>query len=1010
MAIFWSLVCFSVFFVTIIFSKQMVNGIEVLARWISAFIKQDFSAYVDLDCSVNERTLMRKDGTMVTAIEFHGSSQIFGAEEYRAMVNDVSAFISNQMAGVGHDIQIVYQQDSGAESASIEKVLARSRATAERIGLQVDDVMAAEEEVLRRVVVDESIIVIVSTNLAALGNPELIMEERKERGDLARAQKLPPLGFAQNPIRIVEQLMTKHEPFCDEVMALFNRAGKMSASYMDTHDLISVVRRDILPNSTSYRYRPCLPGDKPPASTRNYGTRPWEDIYYPAIWTQACNKPLEEISKGGSEMVLVDGVYHGTVSIDLPPQSPERFENIMRRIRDLPFRVSFRLYNSGMSRFKLSHTLVQFLSFNPKSNNRAIKEAIEAIQEREKGNEARGEKPDPALGLSVTFTTWGAEEKKVLRNMQTISRAIQGWGGCDAMQGCGDPTDLFVSGLPALSATSPARYMLQSGSDVAKMLPLGRPASSWRDGAVVFTSEDGKMLPFQPGSGAQKAWVYLIFATMGSGKSVLLNTIEWGMCVAPGLQKLPMLLVIDVGESVSGLVSLVQSSLPSGRKDEVGYFKIKMSEEYAYNVFDLQLGFEFPHARDRDFLRNFLSIIATPAGQSQSAPMMSELMSLVVDEAYLQKSTRGTPSRYQKGVSAEIDEVIAKEGLSIDSQTTWRELTDDLFKRNRIKEAIMAQRYAVPTLQDIPSVLKSSTINDLFGRTAEGKDLIDIASVMINTAIRDWSFLSLPTRWDISNCRVVGIDLNDVKGHGASGAKQTAVMYAFAQQSAARNYYLHPDILPLCPEEYRDYHRGRIEEILAEVKGIVYDEFHNTAGIEGIRKIVSVDIREGRKWNIMTTLSSQMLDDFDKDAIDNATGIFILGANGNERVVEKCRKTFGLSESAVDALREKVVEPGVGLSIFSMKSGVNTQVFRNHLSPIKMWAFSTTAEDKALRKLLYEAMPASEARKLLAKRFPKGGEFKAYVESERNNMTGNDDDGNVIRKVANEMIAEYRSK
>ena len=153
-----------------------------------------------------------------------------------------------------------------------------------------------------------------------------------------------------------------------------------------------------------------------------------------------------------------------------------------------------------------------------------------------------------------------------------------------------------------------------------------------------------------------------------------------------------------------------------------------------------------------------------------------------------------------------------------------------------------------------------------------------------------------------------------------------------------------------------------------------------------------------------------MLDDFDKDAIDNATGIFILGANGNEGVVEKCRKTFGLSESAVDALREKVVEPGVGLSIFSMKSGVNTQVFRNHLSPIKMWAFSTTAEDKALRKLLYEAMPASEARKLLAKRFPKGGEFKAYVESERNNMTGNDDDGNVIRKVANEIIAEYRSK
>jgi intracellular multiplication protein IcmB len=1001
----WCAITFSIFFAALLLPKQLISGVETLAKWVSGFFKQDFSAYVDLEGKVSDFTFMRKDGSLVTMIEFAGASQIVGNEEFREMAQNVDQFFARQMNDKGHDMQVVYRQDSNNAGMAVRNALTRSRATAERIGLSITDILDAEEEILGKVVVDESIWIVVSTSPIALNNPEVIKAEQKEKIEKAIAMKLPGLGFAQNPLRIIEELIPKHDAFLGEVIALFNQPGKSSAFVMDCHEVMSAIRHEIQPLSTDVNYRACLPGDTPPMSGRNHGVRPWEDMYYPPVWSQACNVGIGESYAAGMERVLIDGMYHGTVAMDLPPQQHDKFELLMKKLRNTPFRISYRIYSSGMDRFSMNYKLVQFLSFNPKSDNRSIKNAIEAIMARAKGSEESGG-VDPALGLSVVITTWHEDEKKLLRNMQMISRAMQGWGGCDVLTGAGDATDLFVSSIPALSSSTPARYMLQNGSDIARILPLSRPAAAWKDGSIIFTSTDGKMLPFQPGSSIQNAWVYLVFATMGSGKSVLLNTIELGMCLAPGLKKLPMMTILDVGESVSGTISIVQSSLPDDRKGEAGYFKIKMSAEYAYNVFDLQLGFSMPHARDRDFLRNFLSMIATPAGREKPASMMSELMGMVVDEAYRQKSADGNPNKYQSGVDEEIDRVIDVLGIRIDSSTTWREITDDLFKFNRVDDAIRAQRYAVPTLQVIPSVMKSSAIGDVFGRTSEGRELIETAFIMINSAIRDFTILAMPTRWDIGSCRVVGIDLNDVKGHGDSGAKQTALMYAFAQQSAARNYYMHPDILEICPEAYRDYHRGRIEEIMSEVKAIVYDEFHNTKGIEGIRKIVSIDIREGRKWNIMTVLSSQLIEDFDQDAIDNMTGTFILSAS-NEGVVEKCRKVFGRSDSAVHALRTEVVRPGTGMAIFNTKHGRNTQIFKNHLSPIKMWGFTTTAEDKMLRRFLYDVMPAPEARKALANRFPGSGQFKLYVEQQRNNMMSSDDDGNVIRVVADEMISEW---
>ena len=101
------------------------------------------------------------------------------------------------------------------------------------------------------------------------------------------------------------------------------------------------------------------------------------------------------------------------------------------------------------------------------------------------------------------------------------------------------------------------------------MLPLFRPSSPWKEGALLFRSPDGKILPYQPGSPMQTTWIDILYARPGSGKSVLSNAINLALCTAAGNTHLPYIGIIDIGPSSSGLISLLREALPENRRHEV---------------------------------------------------------------------------------------------------------------------------------------------------------------------------------------------------------------------------------------------------------------------------------------------------------------------------------------------------------------------------------------------------------------------------------------------------------
>jgi len=673
-----------------------------------------------------------------------------------------------------------------------------------------------------------------------------------------------------------------------------------------------------------------------------------------------------------------------------------------------------RLSSGGADSIGLRGTVLSFLTWASREN-KLLADAIDRLRTSELDGATN-------VRLRIAFCTWGpaSEMQLVKTRASRLARAVISWGGCEVREVCGDATYGLFSTVTGLSDSHIGNTTIAPLRDALFMAPLVRPTSPWEDGAVPLMTPDGKLMPFQPGSSKQDTWIYLAVAGPGSGKSVLMQSINLALCLSPGLTRLPRIGVIDIGPSSSGLISLLRDALPAHRKHEVIHARLRMAPECAINVFDTQLGSRRPTSSERAFLVNFVTLVTTQAEDDTPFDMMSSLVAQVIDEAYTQCQDveRSSPKRYEATLSDEVNALVERLRIPVDDDTTWWSIVDMLFDAGYPREASLAQRYAVPRLADLASACRSPNIiadNAKF-ITRMNVSTIEVLVKMLTDIDRSLPILSQATRFDLSNARVVALDIEDVaKKGGAAADRQTAIMYMLARYAIARDFSLVEDSLKeMNPSPgYQMHHRARIIEIRSDIKLLCYDEFHRTSQAKAVREQVLVDMREGRKWNTAVVLVSQELGDFDKDMVNMATGIFIMGS-GSAESAQRAKQVFGLSEAEYHDLVYRVRGPHQGrgpvfLALLKTKNVRSraSMLLTNSIGPAEMWAFSTTAEDAVVRNRLYRALGSREARTILAKAYPHGS-IKDEIER-RNKLKAREAagfSGEVDEKAVDEIYAE----
>jgi intracellular multiplication protein IcmB len=961
------------------FSK-IVTGIDMLLYSLSNLTKKNLNDYCFIDTASSRTTLVAKDGSLISIFAIHGAKKIVGAEELESIQEKFSSELLPIFKKQGHQIQFVFIRDPSRVKSELKRRLDPYWKAARNLKLDLDDLFQSKVDHLAKYCVYESCYMVAWSRPIVIKSE--IKEEQAKNNEMLTG--LPPAIGAQSSYRIYESLENKHKAFVD-LLENALRISEINFKLLEVKEGVREMRKSFDNEGTADDWEPSLPGDKLPmgvkpkpyATELDIGDKLWQSISH-QVFTKNCEiVSPDTIRIGGQnptestkDLDTGDIKYVSSAYMEVPPQQTRPFKMLLDQLdRDIPLQISIMIEGGGMEKMSLKATAAALLTI-ANGNNKLIKESIEKLREVEMNG-------DTVVKVSINAVTWANNTKTLNLNKQTLIKVMQSWGTTDTMLCNSDPIEGFTSTIPGFSPTSPANPFVAPLRDIVPMLPLTRQSHVWEEGAIIYRTEDGKIFPYQPGSGVQTTWNYLIFALPGSGKSVLMNSDNFASVFVPGATEIPYIGIIDIGPSSSGLIQLLKDAAPENMKHLFVYERLKNTIDYSINVFDTQLGARAPTPAERQFLVNFLVNILTPAGK-EPFDSSDNLASAVITEIYkYYADTRsGNPKEYIKNRNAEVDEALAKYNINAKGMNWWK-VVDTLFELGEKRIASIAQRYAVPLLEECVSIAeRTAQIKDIYSKPISDtqETLIDRFSRALSENIAMFPVLNNPTQFDLGEARVVSLDLDEVgKGGSPTDDKRAAIMYLLSRYIIGKNFKLDDSLLKVSPQIYHQYHQERIDKALRTKKRICIDEYHNTGSIQSIRRQVVTDMREGRKWNLQVVLASQVYKDFDDATREISTGRCILSGGDSYRDIQKA---FDLNETTAQIVRNRLTGPGKGgvPFVFSVttKTGIFSQYIFNTISPTEMWAFSTTSEDVTIRRMLTSALGAATARKILATEFPEG--------------------------------------
>jgi intracellular multiplication protein IcmB len=992
----------------------MISFVEKGLASLSLLLKQALPAYCDLETSHGD-AFVTKTGHYVTWLRVDGMQRMAERKNFLEITEAMRLEISGALETRGHAIVGYYISDPDAALVEIENASMNScRVVAEAAGLDLGDIFAERAKLWPRLMRWEAAYFMLWTKTSVLTKEERkqLKAEYKEN-----AAEIGAVGDAQRIYLRSEVMAARHNAFTSRVINSL-RAHDIGLAVMEPHEALRAAREIMYREMSGSDWRPSLPGDavmpRCPEDGETKGLKGfllWPPLRDQLFYTDA-------VTQGGQRVEFGENAY-ASVDMELGPEDPRPFVELAAILGQdrIPWRVAVVIEGCGQAGMQMKEIGASFLSMFP--GNADLLRALAALRQ------ARQTENHISVKMRASFATWAPveEQAKLRRRLALLSQRIEGWGNAKTTMVVGDPLEGVMSSAPGLALTSTANPSLALLGDALAMLPWNRTASPWESGSVLFRRPDGGIWPYDPAGGAKRPLVVDVFyAPPGSGKSVLANTINIGLCLSRAVMgtngaKLPLIGKVDIGKSAEGFVKLLQEALGPQRKHEAIFVSLQFVAGHEFNIFDLQVGCEYPLPLERAFLENFLALATVPPEQTKPFEGMSQLITLVIDEAYRLCTEQGGGAKaYRPGVEPEVDAAIRRYGIKLHEETPyWRDVVNALCDAGEHALAERAQRHAVPILEDLIGAVRSDQVRDMFDRV-KLQETSELASQIferyITDLIRRFPTLNAPTRLDFGPARVIVLDLHHVAPKGSAAAdRQTEMTYLLARHILARNFFLHPDYLPFVPEAVRPHHAVRFLEISETIKRIDYDEWHRTAGSPIVLAQAERDVREGRKHNVQLGFTSQRPQDIHAGIASQATGVYILGA-GDRGDRDELIKRFDITEAGAKIVRHRLTGPRKDgapfLAIFRAESTHYEQFLVNSLGPVELWALSTTPADTALRNRIYDRVGFSEGLRRLSVVFPNGsasGEVERRTKALLKKGEAADQiEAGVVAELASELI------
>ena len=980
---------------------------------LSLMLKQALPAFLDVE-TAHGGALVSKHGDYLSWVRIDGMRRMLTAEDVTRIAEAVEVEIAGALEAKGHALCAAYISDPDVVAREIGRVsLDATREVARLQGMDLQLLLDERAALWPRKMRWEAAYFVLWTRQSVLSKEER-RQVREEQNAQARA--CPPLGDGQRCYLRSEIMAARHDAYVSRVLRAL-RTNDVATGLLGPHEGLKAMREILYRETAGSAWKATLPGD--PVMPRLTDDEDPEvtaaGLLWPSLGRQVFHRDAR--ATGGNRAAIGD-VEYAHVDMDLGPETPRSFIELSAALAAdrIPWRAMMMLEGGGKFAMALKQGAADWLGVFPQNSD--LRRAFHRLDDE------RARHNRQSVKLRASFATWAPvdDPRALRRRASLLAQRVEGWGNCRASTIAGDPVEGIMSSVPGLALASTGTPNFALLGDAIAMLPFNRTASPWQQGSVLLRKPDGALWAYDPSGGAVRPQVLDVFvAPPRSGKSVLANTINLGLCLSPaalgdGGAKLPLIGKLDIGDTARGFVQLVQEAVGPERRHEAIHVTMQLAPGYEFNIFDTQVGCAYPLPLESAFQANFLELATLPPEATQPFEGIPQLIGDVIHEAYrLCTDAPGcSPKRYRRGVEPVVDRAIAAHRLALhDTKPLWRDVVTGLCQAGEWRLAEVAQRHAVPVMQDLINAARSTHVRDAFASLrigVTGEDATQLFVRYVTDVIKRFPTLNAPTRLDFGPARIIVIDLGAVAPTGSAQAdRQTEMMYMLGRHVLARNFFLHPDHAALVPDAVRLYHLARFREIRETVKRLDNDEWHRTRNSPQVQKQAERDVLESPKSNVQIGFTSQRLSHMSRGIVSQATGRFVLKA-GSQDEMEEIITLFNLSPAGAATVRFGLGGPGPEGAPFLLILDADgerwEQKLVNLLGPIELWALSTTPEDTALRTRLYERIGFRESLRRLARIFPAGSAAKEIARRKQDRLNRGEQESRAVAGVVEELTRE----
>ena len=941
--------------------------------------------------------IVAKNGTLSTMIELSGINREFGHEELVNHATGLRVLLSPLLSDGYHSIELSFRRCSYEMAQIIEAGIADDHVMAGKYDLDLLDVIDGRRETRGDAMISEAALLTVFTPMKSTG-------QLTQPADSSTGQQGTRSGEDGQVM-----IHARHRTTVNALYRDLERIG-YSCRMMESREYVSEMASAIYPmfprqDRSGESWLPSAVMDNEYSLDRYLASEPVRLLDSGTVATPASIVSGFDVTLAPERLLPFNDLV-GSITAALPSVS---------------WRCSFKYHARGLQKHRLREQFVRLFTFTNRVRHERMRDAFDRLRDVDGSS-------DTVVQLQMCFTTWSgiSTMEQHMEHAWMLRKTVEQWGNCITDCLTGDPLSTILASVPGLSPGSTAPVSAAPLTCALEIAPIARQCSPWSSGENLLRTADGRPWPYQRGSPVQNSWVEIFIGNSGSGKSVAMNSFNLESILdirnnSTGNDRIPRIAVIDVGGSSKALVDVVREGLPPERHDDAVHVQFRALPEYAINIFDTPLGCRFPTPSGRAFLVNFLSILLDRKDISEFEGMIGG----VIDLAYEQVSDMRDPKRYSMGEIVDVDRELAGSGYVPADGSSWWNVVDWLFRMGKPHLASRAQTRAVPVMPDLMTASLNHQIRITYGSEGDDEDTLHPARLLrraISEVVRDMPNLAMDTKFRISGARLVVVDLEEVTtgGNDAQSKRQTALMFMLARNAVMREWDVgKEDIEALSaagkmPDIYRDLHMLKAETNRVDPKQICVDEYHRVSAVEGVRRQVLQDMREGRKRNLRISLASQYAEDFTGGLLESASSVLLFNSPSPDAMTW-FSKLFALNDHDRQLARTWLTGPGPRgaplLGMFNTRRGQVVQKLLLTLSPIELWALTSTAEDVHLLNMMYRRVDSRKARQMLAKRYP-AGSAKRDIDRQLANqgsMAGQEVTSmteNIFARLVNEMLTD----